>query len=266
MATTFDLHQNGGYGIITNSPGLAGTSLTLSVGDLANFPTPTGTGYNAIVFPNGVAFKKSNGEALRVTAKGAGLTATRAQEGSSAIDIQSGYQIAFGATAKVFTDIEAALNTAENAIVVNTAGIAANVATLAALGLWSAYTPVVVQSGTLSGAELTITSARYTQIGKTVRVTVVIVIANGADAVGGNSITISLPVAAASATGAPFIGTGDIFDTSASAIFSGHVFLATTTTVSLLGFSSTNTLGAGGFTAALAVGDSIKFECEYEAA
>jgi hypothetical protein len=104
----FDPHENFSYGILDNSPGTAGTSFELQSGQGADFPS-SGS-YNATVWPTGVQPTRANAEIVRVTARSTDtLTVTREQEGTTAIDVAAGYQIAMTITDKVITDIETAV-------------------------------------------------------------------------------------------------------------------------------------------------------------
>jgi hypothetical protein len=108
----FDPHGNLAYGTIQTapSPATSGLSLTLTAGHGARFPDPGAQGYNCTVWASGAIPIPSNSEIIRVTAKvGDVLTILRAQEGSSARSILAGDSIANTITAKVLTDIEAAV-------------------------------------------------------------------------------------------------------------------------------------------------------------
>lgn len=93
--------------------------------------------------------------------------------------------------------------------------------------------------------------------------------ATGAGA-GGGIVSIGLPFAARAAGAALIrpIGTGIIFDTSASAYWKGIAVPTTTTTMQFVATSTTsaNFLGAVDFTAALAAGDTVSWDVVYEAA
>lgn len=106
---SFDAHKNFGYSTVATapSPATTGTSLVVATGDGAKFPAAP---FNATVWPAGTQPTDANAEIVRVTAITTDtLTITRAQEGSTARAIIVGDQIANTATAKVFTDIEAAI-------------------------------------------------------------------------------------------------------------------------------------------------------------
>lgn len=106
----FDAHLNFAYGTVATapSPATSGTSLVLTSGHGARFPTPP---FNAVVWVAGANALASNAEVVRVTAKSTDtLTITRAQEGSSARTIVTGDQIAAAITTKTLTDVETAVN------------------------------------------------------------------------------------------------------------------------------------------------------------
>jgi hypothetical protein len=131
-------------------------------------------------------------------------------------------------------------------------------------GVWSTWTTTLTQSGSVSHTAL---YARYMQEGKKVVARCSLDVTGTGTA--SNSVTISLPVTAASGDFVP-IGSGRIYDTSASTQYAGVAINPTTTTCSLLLGSGgvSNFMGAtgGGFTAALASGDDVGFAIEYEAA
>lgn len=86
------------------SPAASGTSLVVSAGQGALFPTAP---FNCTVWPDGETPTSANAEIVRVTAVVTDtLTIVRTQEGTSARSIIVGDQIANTITAKVFTDIE----------------------------------------------------------------------------------------------------------------------------------------------------------------
>lgn len=102
----WDDHSNFGYSTIAAAPfpATTGTSLVVQSGDGALFPT---TPFNCTIWPPGVQPLASNAEIVTVTAVvGDVLTITRAQEGTAAVAIVVGYQIANTTSKKVFTDIE----------------------------------------------------------------------------------------------------------------------------------------------------------------
>jgi hypothetical protein len=105
----FDAHANLAYSTVAVAPAPAasGTSLTVATGQGALFPAAP---FNATVWPTGVFPLTTNAEIVRVTAVvGDVLTIVRTQEGTSARTILAGDQIANTVTAKVFSDIEAAI-------------------------------------------------------------------------------------------------------------------------------------------------------------
>lgn len=107
---TVDAHKNFAYSAVATapSPATSGTSLVVTSGDGAKFPTPP---FNATVWPTGANPTVANAEIVRVTAISTDtLTITRAQESSSARTVVAGDQIAATITAKTLTDIEAGLS------------------------------------------------------------------------------------------------------------------------------------------------------------
>jgi parallel beta-helix repeat protein len=101
-----DLHANFSYSNVVTapSPATSGTSLATTNGDGAKFPV---TPFNATIWPSGVSPVSTNAEIVRVTGISTDtFTIVRAQEGTSAISIAIGYQIAATVTKKTLTDIE----------------------------------------------------------------------------------------------------------------------------------------------------------------
>jgi hypothetical protein len=104
-----DNHANFAYSTVLTapSPALSGTSLVVASGQGALFPAAP---FNASVWPTAVAPLSTNAEIIRVTGiAGDTLTIERAQEGTAARTILVGDQIANSVTAKVLTDVEAAV-------------------------------------------------------------------------------------------------------------------------------------------------------------
>lgn len=102
----FDAHKNFVYSTIatTPSPAVSGTSLVVTTGDGAIFPTPP---FNCTVWPAIVLPLTTNAEIVRVTAlSGDTLTIVRQQENSNARIIQVGDQISATITTKTLSDIE----------------------------------------------------------------------------------------------------------------------------------------------------------------
>lgn len=113
---TFDDHKDFAYSVIPSgggpSPATSGNSLKVSsAGDRSLFPTPP---FRATVWPQGTVPTISNAEIIQVNGyTGAdGFVIARAQEGSTAMSLTAGYQIAATITTKPFTDLEAAVNLA----------------------------------------------------------------------------------------------------------------------------------------------------------
>ena len=131
-------------------------------------------------------------------------------------------------------------------------------------GAWTSWTPVVTQ-----GVNVTVTNtrSRLTRDGGIIHVSGFVTVTGAGTA--GNTITVSLPVAAASGLVVP-IGVGNLGDNS----FGNHPFVAnidTTTTMQLQSTAESTggtlpLLGSAVFTAGLAVNDTIKFVATYEAA
>jgi hypothetical protein len=104
-----DAHKNFAYSLVATAPvpATTGTSLVVTAGQGALFPTPP---FNVTVWPAGAQPTSTTAEIVRVTAVAADtFTIVRQQEGSTVRSIVAGDQVANTPTAKVFTDIEASL-------------------------------------------------------------------------------------------------------------------------------------------------------------
>lgn len=107
----FDAHANLALApvLVPPSPALSGTSLIITGGYASLFPAVP---FNCTVYPGGVTPTAANAEIVRVTnITGDVFTITRAQEGTTAKAIASGWQIANTVSVKVITDIENAFST-----------------------------------------------------------------------------------------------------------------------------------------------------------
>jgi hypothetical protein len=133
-------------------------------------------------------------------------------------------------------------------------------------GALTAWTPVITQSNVPT---LTNTASAYTRTGRWIQGYFNVSMTSSGTAT--NVITISLPVTAVGATVHFRLGIGNIFDTSAGFDYSGLLCLNSSTTMK---YSIINTgvapgyQGASGslFTAALASGDILSGQFQYEAA
>lgn len=106
----FDPIKNFAFGVIQTppSPALSGTSLVLTAGQGVNFPSPSPTPFNALVWAGPTVLPTAaNAEIVRVTAISTDtFTITRTQEGSIARQIVQGDYVMLVATAKTMTDIQ----------------------------------------------------------------------------------------------------------------------------------------------------------------
>jgi hypothetical protein len=129
-------------------------------------------------------------------------------------------------------------------------------------GAWTAWTPTVTQLGAVS---VTVTSAVYGRWGRMIVGHLRLSVTGTGTAA--NAVTVSLPVTSARAS-VP-VGSGGVYDVSATLNYTGNVSLSSTTAFVFepqgLGVSA-NPIGVAGFTAALAAGDIIQAFFQYEAA
>jgi hypothetical protein len=120
------------------------------------------------------------------------------------------------------------------------------------------FTPTLVQSGAVTK---TVNYARYTKIGRYVLVNYYLTVTGSGT--GANVIFLGLPLAAAT-SGLACVGTGMVFDSSASTFWHGPAIVATSTTVKFAAYNAGNYLGAAGMTAGLASGDILSAFIAYE--
>ncbi len=105
-ASAFDAHKNFAVSTVATapSPATSGTSLVVTTGSGARFPTPP---FNATIRPAGSAATTANAEIVRVTGVSTDtFTIVRTQEGTSARSIQVGDAILATVTVKSLTDVE----------------------------------------------------------------------------------------------------------------------------------------------------------------
>jgi hypothetical protein len=126
---------------------------------------------------------------------------------------------------------------------------------------WTSYTPTLTQNATVTK---TVTYAKYQRVGRTIFFIVELLVTGTGTA--SNAIIVGLPVTAASAN--KIIGSGIVFDTSATALYKGLVNLLSTTTVALYwtGDTTVSSIGVVGMSAGLAVNDQVQLSGFYEAA
>ena len=138
------------------------------------------------------------------------------------------------------------------------AGDILTAADLNAIGVWTAYTPVLSQNGTRTA---TVNYAEYCQINKTVFCNVDLTCTTTGSA--GNAIIVTLPVTSVGSNSG--FGSGIFYDSSATDVRVVEV-IGATTDVSFRANDSTN--DAVGVTPSVALGnnDVISFSIVYEAA
>jgi len=107
-----DALKNFAYSLVATppSPATSGTSLVVTAGQGALFPTAP---FDATIWPAGVQPLSTNAEIVRVTAVSTDtFTITRAQYGTTARSITAGYQIAQTITANLFNQLNIAVGNA----------------------------------------------------------------------------------------------------------------------------------------------------------
>lgn len=138
---------------------------------------------------------------------------------------------------------------------------------IAALGQWDTYAPVVTQLGTVP---FTSTQVAWTRQGRLITVHGVLTV-SGAGGTAGNGVFVTLPVAARTAvSNRHIIGSGQILDISAGVFACGLALIAGSNLT--FGFIDTSVAAGGNlgqagtaFTAALASTDVISYNLTYEA-
>lgn len=130
---------------------------------------------------------------------------------------------------------------------------------LAKLGQWTSYTPSLQQGGNVSK---TVTYARYIKLGRLVIAEIYLQVTGS----GSSSTAIEVGLPATAAQSIVSAGTFRVYDASVPTNRTGIAVLANTGEVSGLMDNVTDYMGAAGFTAALASGDSVIVNVTYEAA
>lgn len=127
---------------------------------------------------------------------------------------------------------------------------------------WTAYTPTVTQSGTVTK---TVTYAKYKKVGRTVTVNLLLTMTGSGTA--SNAIIISLPFAAFNAS-ALVVGTFHLFNNSGPNHFVGAAAFWSTTSVACLTNNNSHYLGqaSSAFSSTLASGDQLTLSLTYESA
>lgn len=126
---------------------------------------------------------------------------------------------------------------------------------------WETWTPTVTQSATVT---CTNTLSRYGRIQKIIFATTYLTVTGAGTA--GNNVLVSLPVNVQTFSG-QIIGTGFVYDASATTVYNVTAYPASSSTVNLM---YTPNLTGGGFgsnpAVTLAVNDQIRLMFTYEAA
>ncbi len=131
---------------------------------------------------------------------------------------------------------------------------------IAKMGAWTSYTPTLTQSGSVTK---TVNYAKYNKIGR--RVIGATHMTCSSTGTAGNSITVGLPVTAASFTGTPIIGTFWVYDITATTGYLGALIMVSTTTAVGWGSGYSGNIGSTP-NFGLATNDQVGFSFAYEAA
>lgn len=104
MVYPFDIHQDGSYSTLTNSPGASGTTFDVTTGTGSRFSVDQWVAWRAV----GTALPVEYGQITAIATDS--LTVTRAQRGSTALNVASGWEIYGGVFAEDLQTIEELLN------------------------------------------------------------------------------------------------------------------------------------------------------------
>lgn len=125
---------------------------------------------------------------------------------------------------------------------------------------WTTYTPTLTQNAAVAK---TVNTARYTRIGRWVSAQIALTVTGTGTA--SNGVLVGLPVQSATAT---VFGSAYLLDVSAGLFYAGIAYPSTGLVAGILLGSTAGTgniAGIAGFTAALASGDVIQMNLQYEA-
>lgn len=265
---------NNAQGTTTDNP-LTNVATTMNSAGLANLPAVSSAHAVIILDPLRVAGAPEIVVVTAHTASATSATITRGAYGTSARQHVSGTTWVHAATIddviRICTSSTRPSDIYEGQLIYETDTDAFKAHNGSAweqvltLGAWTSWTPTITQSAAVT---ITINRARYTKIGRTVHLQAKITMASTGTA--SNAIAIGgIPIApAASAADQLMSGMGYLYDTSATASFSGPIYMGAAATFNVVDEDATtanNLLGVSGFTAALASGDLLWIDCTYEA-
>lgn len=127
------------------------------------------------------------------------------------------------------------------------------------LGAWSTWVPTLTQSGAVP---ITITSAKWTKVGKTIHVHGMVAV-TGAGGVAGQAVVIGGLPAPIAVLGLRSIGSL-ILNDSGTAFYTAMALPGAANTLQFLANNVAQVIGQAGFAAALAAGDTLGFSVTYE--
>lgn len=127
-------------------------------------------------------------------------------------------------------------------------------------GAWTTWVPTITQVGTVAA---TVVRSSHIRFGRMMQTDGVLSVTGTGTS--SSLITLTLPVTASSSNANTLLGRGLIFDSSAAAYYKGDWVLNSATTAKLH-IDSGLYAGTSIFTAALASGDTVAFQWNYEAA
>lgn len=242
-----DAHVNFGYSTVATapSPATSGTSLVVAAGTGSRFPAVP---FNVVIWPTGVQPLSSNAEIVRVTAISSDtFTISRTQENTSARTVIVGDQISAAATARLITDIETDLASADTQIALQAAQIECR--RIADLGQFVSTGGALTVNGATAGSTAArLDMAASTEFMATTELTVAALTAQAALATA-NSTTVSAAANGNGAVTGTFAGSGVLAVASTTGFPSAGTLMVTHAgTVDIITYTGTTTGGTITFT------------------
>lgn len=234
------------FGTTTNAP-LTAAGTTLNSAGLANLAAVSSAEAIIVLDPNREAGAPEIVVVTAHTGSATSATIQRGQFGTTARQHEVGTEWVHGPIASNATTYATAADDQGDFVPMNA---------------WETYTPTLTQLGAVTK---TVNYARYTRIGRLIRVEVHMTCTGSGTA--NNAVTIGLPVAAAYSAEFRTVGTFFMLDASVAFYFAAAV-LGSSTTVQGLANGDAVLMGVTGadFAVALVSGDKVSIEVTYEAA
>jgi hypothetical protein len=237
------------FGTTTDNPLTAGATTMNSAG-LANLAVVSSAEAIIILDPNRINGAPEHVVVTAHTGSATSATIVRGQFGTTARSHPQGTEWVHGPIASnASTDLTAADDQGD----------------FVPMNAWTTFTPTLVQSGAVTK---TVTYGRFKRLGRTIHVVVDLAVTGTGTAA--NIVFVGLPVAAASGLFGATVGAGLLFDSSSGGTYRAIAEIDSSLDRVLLRATHVTALDAlgngGGFTAALASGDIVRYCATYEAA